>query len=250
MIEINKCRIGHKASFKTIIDLGEQALTGVFPSTPLKMKKYPLILVKCSYCGLVQLKNEFDKKILFGDTYGYRSGLNQSMVNHLQGIVKKIEKIVNITDDDHVVDIGSNDGTLLKAYKRGMRMGFEPIMKFHQYYNDNIKVWPYFFPESSPFLKCTVITSIAMFYDINDPIRFMKQIYECLSDDGIWVFEVAFWPTTLKNTSYDTICHEHACYYDLPQIKYLCKRSKLQIIDTTYNDTNGGSICVTVRKKS
>ncbi len=250
MITIKKCRICQSPKLKEIINLGEMALTGVFPSKPCKMKKYPIILIECKKCKLVQLKHQFNKITLFGDNYGYRSGLNKSMVVHLNEIVRNIEKRVKITDADVVMDIGSNDGTLLKAYKYGQRMGYEPIIKFHKYYPKNIQVWPYFFPESTPLFKCKVITSIAMFYDLKDPLKFMMAIKNCLEPNGIWVFEVAHWPTTVKNTSYDTICHEHACYYDFPQIDYMCKKVGLKIIEVTYNDTNGGSFCVTVQKKS
>jgi hypothetical protein len=205
---------------------------------------------------LVQLKHTCDLEQLYGDNYGYRSGLNSSMVEHLKGLVKEIEKRIQLTPDDLVVDIASNDGTLLSSYPSnlGLRLvGLDPVAhKFKEYYPDRVQYIPDFF--SADLVKekigkqARVITSIAMFYDLEDPVGFVQQIYDTLTEDGIWMFEQSYLPAMIKNTSYDTICHEHLEYYGLKQIKWLMDKVGFKIIDVAFNDSNGGSFCLTVAK--
>jgi hypothetical protein len=260
--EITKCRICGNQNLQPIIDLGSMALTGIFPKPGELVASAPLEIVKCwdggmgSCCGLVQLKHTCDLEQLYGDNYGYRSGLNSSMVEHLKGLVKEIEKRIQLTPDDLVVDIASNDGTLLSSYPSnlGLRLvGLDPVAhKFKEYYPDRVQYIPDFF--SADLVKekigkqARVITSIAMFYDLEDPVGFVQQIYDTLTEDGIWMFEQSYLPAMIKNTSYDTICHEHLEYYGLKQIKWLMDKVGFKIIDVAFNDSNGGSFCLTVAK--
>lgn len=261
--EIKKCRICGNENLKSIINLGNMSLTGVFPQPGETVDCSPLEIVKCfddatdSCCGLVQLKHTYDIKKLYGDNYGYRSGLNSSMVEHLKSIVRNIEKRIKLNSSDLVIDIASNDGTLLSAYpddKNLKLIGIDPTSeKFKGYYPKYIQNIPNFFSarlvKEKIGQKAKVITSIAMFYDLEDPTDFVGQIYNILTDDGIWVFEQSYMPTMINNTSYDTICHEHLEYYGLKQIKWLMDRGGFKIIDVELNDANGGSFCVTVAKK-
>jgi hypothetical protein len=260
--EITKCRICGNQNLQPIIDLGSMALTGIFPKPGELVASAPLEIVKCwdggmgSCCGLVQLKHTCDLEQLYGDNYGYRSGLNSSMVEHLKGLVKEIEKRIQLTPDDLVVDIASNDGTLLSSYPSnlGLRLvGLDPVAhKFKEYYPEQVQYIPDFF--SADLVKekigkqARVITSIAMFYDLEDPVDFVQQIYDTLTEDGIWMFEQSYLPAMIKNTSYDTICHEHLEYYGLKQIKWLMDKVGFKIIDVAFNDSNGGSFCLTVAK--
>jgi hypothetical protein len=260
--EITKCRICGNQNLQPIIDLGSMALTGIFPKPGELVASAPLEIVKCwdegrgNCCGLVQLKHTCDLEQLYGDNYGYRSGLNSSMVEHLKGLVKEIEKRIQLTPDDLVVDIASNDGTLLSSYPSnlGLRLvGLDPVAhKFKEYYPDRVQYIPDFF--SADLVKekigkqARVITSIAMFYDLEDPVGFVQQIYDTLTEDGIWMFEQSYLPAMIKNTSYDTICHEHLEYYGLKQIKWLMDKVGFKIIDVAFNDSNGGSFCLTVAK--
>ena len=263
--EIKRCRICGNTNLIPILNLGNQALTGVFLKTKDEVvTSGPLELVKCEedkdnkHCGLVQLKHSYNPDELYGDNYGYRSGLNKSMLTHLQNKVNKIEKTIDLTQGDLVLDIGSNDGTLLRAYtnKKLILTGIDPTgKKFKEYYPSYIQLIPDFF--SAKIIKnyfgnkkAKVITSIAMFYDLESPIEFMQEIRELLDDSGVWILEQSYLPTMLEMNAYDTICHEHLEYYCLKQLKWMTDRMGLKIIDVELNNINGGSFSVTVTKSN
>ena len=261
--EIEGCRICGNQQLDLILDLGNLALTGIFPKTKSEdVPTGPLTLVKCretttnDSCGLVQLKETYNPDLMYGQNYGYRSGLNTSMVNHLQNKVKKILDYVTLNPDDVIVDIGSNDSTLLQAYPKEQTalVGFDPTgEKFKKYYPNHITLFTDFFSSETFKIKfenkkAKVITSIAMFYDLEDPIGFVQEVYDILSEDGIWVFEQSYLPYMLEANSFDTICHEHQEYYRLKQIQWMMKKVGFKIIDIEFNQVNGGSFSVTVAK--
>ena len=259
--KVEHCRICGNTDLTTVLDLGEQMLTGVFPEAIDKsITTGPLRLVKCTgkddVCGLLQLEHSYDLGEMYGENYGYRSGLNASMVEHLHGKVKRIYEIVNIESGDLIIDIGSNDSTTLQAYDTNDidLVGIDPTgIKFSEYYPQNIKLIPEFFSaelirKEYPGRKAKVITSFSMFYDLENPMSFMQQIHDILADDGIWVFEQSYMPKMLEMNSYDTVCHEHLEYYSLHQIKWMTDRIGFHILDVQFNDINGGSFSVTVTK--
>lgn len=255
------CRICGNKNLITVLDLGEQALTGVFPShRDEKVTTGPLRLVKCvgdTFCGLLQLSHSYDLGEMYGDNYGYRSGLNASMMHHLQSKVGLITKMISLKESDIVLDIGSNDGTTLGFYPEiGLDLiGIDPTAaKFRQFYKPNIRVVPDFF-SASLFRRefhnrrARVVTSFSMFYDLERPLEFMQEVNSILADNGIWVFEQSYMPMMLDRNSYDTVCHEHLEYYGLRQIKWMTDRCGFKIVDVSFNDVNGGSFSVTVAKK-
>jgi len=259
--KIEKCRICGNTHLERVLDLGQQMLTGVFPREKgAKVTTGPLQLVKCSgkddACGLLQMEHTYDLGEMYGENYGYRSGLNASMVKHLNDKVKRILGIVALNKGDLVIDIGSNDSTTLQAYPADgpVLVGIDPTgIKFHSYYPLHIQLIPNFFSadlvqERFPGKKAKVVTSFSMFYDLEDPMGFMRQVYQVLADDGIWVFEQSYMPTMLETNSYDTVCHEHLEFYALRQIKWMADRVGFRIVDVEFNDVNGGSFSVTVRK--
>jgi len=258
--KIDSCRICGNASLERVLDLGEQVLTGVFPSEKTaEITKGPLRLVKCvgdDVCGLLQLEHSYDLGEMYGENYGYRSGLNASMVKHLHAKVERILGLIELSPGDLVIDIGSNDSTTLQAYPSDNieLVGVDPTgVKFSEFYPSHIQLIPDFFSSSLvmdkfPNQKAKVVTSFSMFYDLEDPMRFMKEVHEVLADDGIWVFEQSYMPTMLEMNSYDTVCHEHLEFYALHQIKWMADRVGLKIIDVEFNDVNGGSFSVTVAK--
>lgn len=262
--EIKKCRVCGNSNLKTIINLGNMSLTGVFPKPGESIDSSPLELVKCwddnigSCCGLVQLRHTYNLEKLYGDNYGYRSGLNISMVEHLRALVKDVEKMIKLREGDLVIDIASNDGTLLSAYSSDINLklvGIDPTAdKFKKYYSSHVKYIPNFFSAAlvkEKFeQKARIVTSVAMFYDLEDPTDFVSQIYDILADDGIWVFEQSYMPTMVKNTSYDTICHEHLEYYGLKQIKWIMDKVGFNIVNVQFNDANGGSFRIVVAKNN
>lgn len=260
--EIRACRMCGNSNLQSVITLGSLALSGVFPLVGEEVAFGPLELVKCysdngkKVCGLLQLKHNYDLNTLYGDNYGYRSGLNQSMVDHLKSIVKKVTKVTTLKKNELVIDIGSNDGTLLKAYPADLDLvGIDPtIKKFDKYYPSHITRIPSFFSSSvvqeKLKQKVKVITSIAMLYDLEYPVEFAKQIVDVLDDDGIWVTEQSYMPKMFENMAYDTICHEHLEYYTLSNLKWMADKIGLKIIDVEINDINGSSFCVVFAKKN
>lgn len=264
---ITQCRICGNKNLVSLLNLGEQALTGIFPKSPEDIiTTGPLELVKChpvnlydKVCHLVQLNHSYDSSEMYGLNYGYRSGLNQSMVRHLRDIVSYAVSLVNPAEGNLIVDIGSNDSTLLQGYPTDRNLQFYGIdptgKKFSKYYPDYIKLVPDFFSaealkKAAPGKKAKIITSIAMFYDLEAPTQFVKEIMDSLADDGIWIFEQSYLPLMLSTNAYDTICHEHLEYYGLGQIKWLMDHVGFKIIDVELNDINGGSFRVTVAKEN
>ena len=258
-----KCRICGNSSLVNVLDLGVQMLTGTFPrEKSAKVTSGPLRLAKCTggknACGLLQLEHSYDLREMYGENYGYRSALNISMVTHLHGKVRKILERVTPKDGDLVVDIGSNDSTTLQAYpSRGLTLvGVDPTgVKFAKHYPPHIQLIPDFFSahalrERVPGKKAKIVTSFSMFYDLEDPVAFMREVHEVLADDGVWVFEQSYMPTMLETNSYDTVCHEHLEYYGLEQIKWMADRVGFRIVDVELNDINGGSFSVVAQKAS
>jgi hypothetical protein len=193
---------------------------------------------------------------MYGENYGYRSGLNPSMVAHLRRKVERILQLVKIEAGDLVIDIGSNDSTTLQAYPQNIAtlVGIDPTgSKFRHFYPKHISLIPEFFAadvvrQVMGTKKAKVITSFSMFYDLPHPMEFMEHIHSVLADDGIWLFEQSYMPTMLKTNSYDTVCHEHLEFYGLRQIQWMCERVGFEIVDVEFNDVNGGSFSVTVVK--
>ena len=256
--EIDRCRVGGDPHLVSILDLGHQTLTGIFPSSAeVEVTSGPLEMVWCPSSGLVQLKHSYDPDEMYGENYGYRSGLNQSMVEHLTNTVGYLERLSGVKAGDTVLDIGSNDSTTLRAYQTpGLkRVGIDPTgAKFARYYPDDIKLVSDFF-SAAAFRKVSsepakVVSSIAMFYDLEAPVAFARQIREVLADDGVWHFEQSYMPSMLRTNSYDTICHEHLEYYSLGVVAKILEAADLRLIDVVMNNVNGGSFAVTAAPKA
>ncbi len=259
MSKINKCRACKNSNLKNLLSLGNQSFTGIFPSKKnLNIPSGKLNLVMCGHCRLVQLDQNFSLKKMYGKNYGYRTGLNKSMVNHIYEKVNFLKSKIELKKNDLVIDIGSNDGTLLNYIdnKKLKLIAVDPtIKKFSKYYNKNIiKISNFFSFESVKKKikkqKAKLITSIAMFYDLPDPVKFSKDIYSCLEDNGIWHLEQSYSKFMLEKKSYDTICHEHLEYYSIFSLNKILKMADLKIIDVSFNKINGGSFAITAAKKS
>lgn len=254
--KLQRCRVSGSENLVSVLNLGTQALTGVFPASPaVPVTKGPLELVWCPDSGLLQLNHSYDAGEMYGENYGYRSGLNQSMVDHLTHKVSYLERLAQPKSGDTVLDIGSNDCTTLKAYSVAglQRIGIDPTgRKFASYYPADVKLVPDFFSakayQSATTKKAKIVTSIAMFYDLDDPIAFARQIESVLADDGVWHFEQSYMPSMLRLNSYDTICHEHLEYYSLGVVKKILDASGLKLVDVVMNNINGGSFAVTAAK--
>jgi NDP-4-keto-2,6-dideoxyhexose 3-C-methyltransferase len=259
---ITKCRICGSGNLINVMSLGNQTLTGVFPrSRSEKITSGPVDLIQCASpggCGLVQLRQSYDLSEMYGLNYGYRSGLNASMVKHLHSKIDKILGLGILERGDLVIDIGSNDATTLRAYPPGLYelVGIDPTgVKFSSYYPPEIRLIPEFFSSvavSKALLgkKAKIITSFSMFYDLEDPVGFAKEIAGALDDEGLWIFEQSYLPAMLRTNSFDTICHEHLEFYALKQINWIAEKAGLKVIDVEFNDVNGGSFSITAAKVS
>ena len=250
----NTCRVCGSSALTKVIDLGEQYLQGSFvkPGKELPpMRRIPCVLLRCDptrdekACGLLQMAHSVPPKILYS-AYWYRSGTNQTMRDHLKGIADEAAGMIE-KKDARVLDIGCNDGTLLNSYPRDFgKFGIDPSDVAQEIKGD-IKVVQDTFPseqldQAARHAKFDIITSIAMFYDLEDPVSFVKSIKQSLAPDGVWIFEMSYMPTMLKMNSYDTICHEHLEYYSLAVIEEILERAGMKVVRVGMNDINGGSI--------
>ena len=261
-MKIEYCRSCKSKKLEKAFELGKQSLTGVFPDYKKQVvTKGHLSLVLCKNCSLLQLGHSFDANEMYGENYGYMSSLNKSMFEHLKNKVPKLKKLINLQSQDVIIDIGSNDGTFLSFFEKKYKLiGVDPtIKKFHSFYRKDIIKIPEFFSSDiwdtylSKILKnkkAKLITSISMFYDLPDPIKFVQDVYDSLDKDGIWHLEQSYMPAMIRNISYDTICHEHLEYYSLKSIKFILDSVGFKIIDLEFNDINGGSFALTVAKKT
>ena len=261
MIEVQstckECRICKNSQLVDIINLGNQVITSRFPlygdfSTPTT----PIILSLCSNCSLVQLKHSTNASELYEHEYGYRSGISNTMREHLQKYQEEIISKIHLESGDAIIDIGSNDSTMLQNYDKSFkRIGVDPTGKqFKEYYGDVELIPTYFtydnFRSVYSNIKPKVISSISMFYDLPDPVQFAKDIYNILDDNGIWTCEQSYIITMLQRNSVDTICHEHLEYYSLTAVKLIADLANFKIIDIKFNECNGGSFRVYFAKKT
>lgn len=250
MTEVSGCRVCG-GELEPVLNLGVQPLSSVFPPPGNHVQETPLELMSCKSCGLVQLRHDCPTEV-WGETYGYRSGLNKSMVNHLYEISRYAVMIAGVKPGDLILDIGSNDGTLLGHYGEFVaRVGFDPTArKFREHYREGIVAIDKFFSaeafQAMFRSKAQVVTSIAMFYDLAAPLEFACDVREILDDEGIWISEQSYLPAMVRARSFDTICHEHLEYYMLVDIVGICAMTGLRVIDVSFDDTNGGSFRVTI----
>lgn len=250
-MRVTDCRIcGGALGDDLILSLGQQPYAGVFPRPGEIVPTGPLDVLRCGRCGLVQLADQFPAEDMFGGAYGYRSGLNASMVRHLSEKARRLG-----VGDGLWVDIGSNDGTLLNAVGNGWtRVGFDPTAeRFRGFYQPGVNpVGSLFsaslFRELYGSRKADVVTSIAMLYDLLDPCGFAREIGEILSDGGVWHCEVAYLPSILSANAFDGVCHEHAMYLRVQDLIRIGKAAGLSISRIELNDVNGGSIAVDFRR--
>ena len=261
LVTRNSCRICGSRALTPVVSLGDQFLSGAFAKpngVPPVQRRVPLDLVRCdpaldeNACGLVQLRHSVPPNVLYA-SYWYRSGVNQTMRDNLAGIANAAEATVKLKSGDLVLDIGCNDGTLLKSYKtKGIkRLGIDPSNVVEHARAAGLQVVNDFFSAAAlrsayPTQKPKVITSIAMFYDLENPHAFVRDIKSSLHEDGIWVLELSYLPSMLEMNSFDTICHEHLEDYSLAAMERLFAENGLEVWDVMLNDVNGGSFRIFV----
>ena len=238
-----------------ILNLGDLSISNFIDSADGEQQKAPLELILCRRCGLLQLRHTVYPFLLYRN-YWYKSGINKTMREALKDIAMMAEDYYPLSRGDIVIDVGCNDGTLLRSYRTdGLNtVGFEPAQNLvkeaevgtTQIIND-------FF--GRPYIEqfkgqAKVITSIAMFYDLDDPNAFVRDVKDTLAQDGIWIIQMAYLSSMLEKNAFDNICHEHLEYYSLLSLRYLLNRHGFEIFSVELNDVNGGSFRVYVRHKS
>lgn len=258
--ETDSCRVCGSKLLIPILSLGDQYVSNFVDNIDKSDVKIPLELVLCDNnsggCGLLQLKHTTNPDVMYKQ-YWYMSGINKTMTDALKDIVEKAESIADLKKNDIVLDIGCNDGTLLRNYsKDGVKLvGIDPaknMEKFSKVGTTRIIV-DYFsseaFHKEFPKEKAKIITSIAMFYDLDNPNKFVSDIEKCLHKDGIWIIQMSYLPSMLEQNAFDNICHEHVCYYSLLSLENLLNKHNFMIFDVELNDVNGGSFRVYIKHK-
>ena len=247
-MKIKQCRICNSKSLRNLFSLGKMKFTGKFPKKNQRIPSGDVHLVICNKCSLVQLKDNFNLNYLYNKDYGYRTGINSTMRRHVKSVVNKISKKAKLKSRDYVLDIASNDATLLSYYKKSINtFGIDPLVNKYKgdYKNINYKVSDFFSYKNickvNKNIKFKAITALSVFYDIKNPKNFLNDIKKVLHWDGIFNLEFADLKLILKNNMFDTICHEHLEYYSVTVINNLLNNVGLRIFDHYYNDTNGGS---------
>jgi SAM-dependent methyltransferase len=257
VIKRNTCRICGSPALKRVIDLGFQHLQGSFikKGAFAPMRKLPMQLVRCDPhvnekgCGLLQAAYTVPPEMMY-QTYWYRSSTNATMINHLKDVAEAVCAQLG-REPESVLDIGCNDGTLLKAFDAvgtKERWGIDPS-NIAASVGEPFKIINDFFPSLVALAgigahKFDAITALAMFYDLEDPVGFVGHVRQLLKDDGIFCFEMSHMPAMLAQNSYDTICHEHVEYYSFAVLEEICRRAGMRAFHITENAINGGSIRV------
>ena len=256
--ERTSCRACLGSGLTPILSLGEQYLVNFVADIDHSLPKAPLDLVRCPGCGLLQLKHTVSPDLLFRE-FWYRSGVNTSMRVALEDVVRTG---LQYHHGGTWLDIGANDGYLLSKVPPGFhRIACEPALNMTDELAEiaDVVIPDYFSAKHACLMGptgvnfrtqggCDVITSAAMFYDLDDPGQFVSDIATVLSPNGIWINQLNDSPTMMAKNGFDSLCHEHLCYYDIHSLNALYQRHGLAIIGVTYNDVNGGSIRVTAER--
>lgn len=252
-----RCRLSGSELIE-VINLGEIYVSGFSTAADLGLPKAPLRIGISVKSGLLQLMDSVDRPSLY-EHYWYRSGINETMRKQLADIIRTATQWSRLCDEDIVLDIGCNDGTLLGLFKQSFevrRIGIDPAKNLaaeaikscdchaSEFFSREL------FLELSDGKKAKVITTIAMFYGLEDPLRFVEDLRDCLDHNGIWILQLSYTPLMLKQNAFDNICHEHVEYYTLRSLSFLLEMFDLKVVDVEFNETNSGSFRVVIAHES
>ncbi len=250
---ISECRICGNTDLKQVLDLGEQYLSSSFVKSndevdETSKTRVPLTVLLCGVCGLVQLKETVDRDLMYR-SYFYRSGVNPMMRDALADVTRDIKAHANLKEGDSVLDIGCNDATMLTYFPITMRrIGMDPAQNINRHALDSsiTVIEDYFSAEKASAANdgklFKVVSSVAMFYDLDDPNAFVAEVKSVLAPGGTWCVQLSYLATTVQTMNFYDICHEHLLYYSLRTLKFLMEKHGLKIIDASLNDVNGGSL--------
>ena len=248
-MRIKSCRNCRNDKFFNLLSLGKMRFTGKFPKSFVSNVPSTYIkLIMCKKCTLVQLDRNFNQKYLYGKGYGYRTGINNTMTEHVKKTVKQCSSIVKLKANDYVLDIASNDATLLNFYKKNIvKVGVDPLInKYRTFYSKiNHKISNFFQASDIKKLnlkkKFKVISALSVFYDLKDPNKFVRDVKVILDKEGVFILEHADLLCIIKNNLFDTICHEHLEYYSSKVIIDMMDFNGLKVFNHEFNNINGGS---------
>ena len=248
-MKIKNCRNCKNTELFDLFSLGKISFTGRFSNTiHQNVPKAYLNVLMCKKCKLVQLDRNFDLNYLYGKNYGYRTGINKTMTDHVKKIVSKCSALVKLKSKQYVLDIGSNDATLLNFYANDIiKVGVDPLVnKYKKFYKKiNYKISNFFKIKDIEKIKIKkkfkIISALSVFYDLRDPNKFIKEIKKILDDKGVFVLEHVDLYYIIKNNIFDTICHEHLIFYSSKIIIEMMKNNGLKVFNHEYNEINGGS---------
>lgn len=258
---VKHCRVCGSTALSGIVDLGQQCYTGRFPDANSDdPPRIDLAIIRCEECNLVQLKHFHASEEMYGANYAYRSSITQTMKTHLNEIRELALQWFPVVAHNlklRVLDIGSNDGTLLSYFSQdtSQLVGIDPCaMKHVESYPQTATVISDFFSteavrRESALESFDIVTSIAMFYDLDDPVGFARQVASLLSEQGVWITEQTHSHALIESNCYDSICHEHATYLSFSNVVDICNRAELKIVDVKTNEINGGSFALVIAKK-
>ncbi len=256
-MRIKSCRNCFSRKIDKLFSLGNLYFTGKFLKKKLSARKGPITLIMCKNCKLVQLGDNFDKNYLYGPDYGYQTGINTTMKHHVKNIVKTLGSLVKIKKNDLVLDIASNDGTLLNFYNKNIiTFGIDPLIKKFKsnYKNINYTVSNFFSVKEAKKKifnkKFKIITALSVFYDLDNPNKFLSDVEIILDENGIFLLEFADLASIVKLNMFDAFCHEHLEYYSIRVIQQMCKKKNLRIFNIKSNNINGGSVQIFICKKN
>ena len=255
---LTSCRVCGSTELNEFLNFGELSFSGIFPANKTEVVESGVVnLVYCKTCTQVQLGYVFDADVMYGENYGYMSQLNDSMQLHLSNMAKYVLKSTSLTPGQIILDVGSNDGTFLNFFtpSKIKTIGVDPtITKFFGNYNPDTLQIPRLFDASVidelGYDSIDVISSIAMFYDLDDPVDFIKNIHSLLKKDGYWFLELTYGAWMNSSLSFDTICHEHAVYYTFSQLEMMLKSNGFAVKDVFTTKSNGGSLAILAQKST
>ena len=248
-MKIKNCRNCKNTELFDLFSLGKISFTGRFPNKIRQnVPKAYLNVLMCKKCKLVQLDRNFDLNYLYGKNYGYRTGINKTMTDHVKKVVRKCSALAKLKSKQYVLDIGSNDATLLNFYANDIiKVGVDPLVnKYKKFYKKiNYKISNFFKIKDIEKInikkKFKIISALSVFYDLRDPNKFIKEIKKILDERGVFVLEHVDLCYIIKNNIFDTICHEHLVFYSSKIIIEMMKNNGLKVFNHEYNEINGGS---------
>lgn len=253
---VTNCRSCGSELSKTVFDMGELKINAFMPGAHTDIGSAPLTLMHCEECDLIQLSHTVREEDLYKN-YWYLSSLNKKIVDNLKSIVQDVSAEVKLKQDDIVLDIGANDGTLLSFYNKKMvtRVGCDPAENIHKQLKKkcDIMIGDFFnltnWRKTVGRRKAKIVTTVAMFYDLDDPNSFVSDVKQILRKDGVWLCQLMTAKPMLDSNDLGNVIHEHIEYYTYKSLVNLMERHGLEIFDVRENDINGGSYQLYIRHR-